>query len=246
MKPVDVTDNPGVALRGIRPSLSTSPKNDISPAEALPHLLANSNKPREHVFVPLTRSGDGSLQFNDYQEYSGPPGGDPRIVNMSLVSEGIVRIVEVEGPIVVKRAYDIYLRACGIQRMRSEVSSTMNRALAHAIRQGRLVAENESSESGLLFSVARVSGSLPIVLRRRGPRSLQEIPPSEVQVVAMYLAERHDLAFGSDEHLRAILECFDLKRLTTQAGTRLLEILDKKFPYVHEFLRERRKRVQTT
>ena len=32
---------------------------------------------------------------------------------------------------------------------------------------------------------------------------------------------------GSDEHLRAILECFDLKRLTTQVGTALLEILDR-------------------
>ena len=30
---------------------------------------------------------------------------------------------------------------------------------------------------------------------------------------------------GSDEHLRAILECFDLKRLTTQVGTSLLEFL---------------------
>jgi hypothetical protein len=32
---------------------------------------------------------------------------------------------------------------------------------------------------------------------------------------------------GSDEHLRAILELFDLKRLTAQVGTRLLEILDR-------------------
>jgi hypothetical protein len=33
---------------------------------------------------------------------------------------------------------------------------------------------------------------------------------------------------GSDGHLRAILECFDLKRLTTQVGTTLLEILDRR------------------
>jgi hypothetical protein len=32
---------------------------------------------------------------------------------------------------------------------------------------------------------------------------------------------------GSDEHLRAILEYFDLKRLTTQVGTTLLEVLDR-------------------
>lgn len=42
---------------------------------------------------------------------------------------------------------------------------------------------------------------------------------------------------GSDEHLRAVLECFDLKRLTAQVGTTLLEILDMDFPYVAELLK---------
>jgi hypothetical protein len=40
----------------------------------------------------------------------------------------------------------------------------------------------------------------------------------------------------SDEHLRAILEFFDLRRLTTQVGTTLLEILEKQLPYVDEFI----------
>jgi hypothetical protein len=121
--------------------------------------------------------------------------------------------------------------------MGHELRSAMNKALAHAIRQGSLVSENEANGGGLLFSVVRVNGSPPIRLRRRGPRSLEEIPPSELQVVAMYLAERHGFSSGSDEHLRAILECFDLKRLTKQVGTTLLEILERRFPYVDEFLR---------
>ena len=66
----------------------------------------------------------------------------------SVVSEGIVRIIEVEGPVVAKRAYDIYLRGCGIKRMGHELKSTMNKALAHAIRQGRLVSEDEAAGSG--------------------------------------------------------------------------------------------------
>ena len=52
----------------------------------------------------------------------------------------------------------------------------------------------------------------------------------------MYLAERHGYSSGSDEHLRAVLERFDLKRLTTQVGTTLLEILERRFPYVDEFI----------
>ena len=158
------------------------------------------------------------------------PGNDPRSVSADVVSEGIVRIIEVEGPVLAKRVYDIYLRGCGIKRMGHELKSTMNKALAHAIRQGRVVSEDEAGKGGLLFSVVRVKGSPPIRLRSRGPRSFEEIPPSELQVVARYLLERHGFASGSDEHLRAVLECFDLKRLTTQVGTTLLEILERRFP----------------
>lgn len=176
------------------------------------------------------------LPFNDYSEYSGPSLSDPREVDRSVVSKGIVRIVEVEGPVIAKRAYDIYLRGCGILRMGHELKSTMNKALAHAIRQGLLVSENERTERGLPFSVVRVNGAPPIKLRTRGPRSLEEIPPSELLVVALYLVERHGFSSGSDEHLRAVLECFDLKRLTTQAGKILRDVLERRFPYVDKFI----------
>jgi hypothetical protein len=220
------------------------PVSSISAREALPQpqeLLrppANTVDPvgREPQPTVPIRPRHVALPFSDYKEYSGPPWNDPRGVGTSVVSEGIVRIVEVEGPVIAKRAYDIYLRGCGIRRMGHELKSTMNKALAHALRQGRLAPENEVTERGLLFSVVRVNGSPPIKLRTRGPRSFEEIPPSELQVVAMYLVERDGFSSGSDEHLRAVLECFDLKRLTTQVGTTLLEILERRFPYVDEFI----------
>ena len=142
---------------------------------------------------------------------------------------------------VAKRAYDIYLRGCGIKRMGHELKSSMNKALSHAIRQGRVVSEDEAGKSGILFSVVRVKGSPPIRLRTRGPRSFEELPPSELQVVARYLLERHRFPYGSDEHLRAVLERFDLKRLTTQVGATLLEVMEGSFPYVDEFLSGMRK-----
>jgi hypothetical protein len=127
---------------------------------------------------------------------------------------------------VAKRAYDIYLRGCGIKRLGGELKSTMNKALASAIYQGRVVSENEPGKSGLIFSTVRRIGSPPVKLRCRGPRIFEEIPPTELRAVGLYLSEALQMRFGSDEHLRAILECFDLKRLTTQVGTALLEILE--------------------
>jgi len=192
----------------------------------------------EEVLAPSLISRYGGLHFSDYLPYTGPVGADPRSVDRNVVSEGIVRIVAVEGPMVAKRAYDIYLRSCGIGRMGHGLKSAMNNALLHAIRQGLIVSENELPEQGLIFSIVRIQGTPPINLRTRGPRLLEEIPPSELQVVARYLSNRHiyRYASGSDEHLREVLECFELKKLTTQAGTRLLEILERKFQYVDEFI----------
>jgi hypothetical protein len=181
-------------------------------------------------------SRDADLRFSDYVAYSGFPGHDPRTASTSRVSEGIVRIVEVEGPMVAKRAYDIYLKGCGVKRMGRELESTMNEALTRAIRLQVLVSENEASNGGLLSSIVRIAGSPPIKLRTRGPRSFEEIPPSELQVVARYLLERDGVPSGSDEHLRAVLERFDLKRLTTQMGTSLREVIERTLPYVDEFL----------
>jgi len=226
------------------------PARTIQQAEAWPPVEARLHPStgdgdlflgRAQVIVTSVNTRDANLPFSDYVEYAGPPGHDPRSVNAHTVAEGIIRIVEVEGPVVAKRAYDIYLRGCGIKRMGHELKSTMNKALASAIRDQRLVSENEVTERGLLFSVVRVNGSPPIKLRTRGPRSFEEIPPSELQVVSRYLLERHGFSSGSDEHLRAVLECFDLKRLTTQVGTTLLGVIERSFPHVDEFLSGMRK-----
>ena len=43
---------------------------------------------------------------------------------------------------------------------------------------------------------------------------------------------------ASDEHLHAILKLFDLKRLTTATGARLLDILELEFDYVLKWIEE--------
>jgi len=239
LMPVEVPESAQTLPPAVWPVPSRSARRgDVPPVEARPDPATDEGDlfGQGQVLVPSGRSRDANLPLSDYAECAGRAGNHPRSVSVEVVSEGIVRIIEVEGPVLAKRVYDIYLRHCGIKRMGHELKRTMNKALAHAIRQGRVVSEDEAAKSGLLFSVVRAKGSPPIRLRSRGPRSFEEIPPSELQVVAMYLAERHGFSSGSDEHLRAVLECFDLKRLTTQVGTTLLEILERRFPYVDEFI----------
>ncbi|KXJ45641.1 MAG: hypothetical protein AXW13_03000 [Alcanivorax sp. Nap_24] len=131
-----------------------------------------------------------------------------------------------------KRAYDIYLRSCGIQRMGGELRKTMNKSLQYLISNGRVIKEDELGKGGLMYTIVRPTGSAAVLVRSRGPRDFSEIPPSELLTVARKLESIDGMKRGSDEHLRAVLDHFDLRRLTTQVGTALLDILEKEYPYV--------------
>ncbi|MBN2308961.1 MAG: hypothetical protein JXR94_08330 [Candidatus Hydrogenedentes bacterium] len=209
------------------------------PAEALEEESQPSSPPQgaELVLFPESSRSTGTLGTRSlYAPFDGTAGPDPRHASPAQVAEGLCRIIEVEGPMLAKRSYDVYLRGCGIRRMGHELKRTMNKALQHAIRDGRVVKEDESGKGGLVHSIVRSKGAPPVLVRDRGPRDFGEIPPSELQLVARRLANDGGLEPGSDAHLRAVLDFFDLKRLTVQVGTTLLDVLDRQYPYVDEII----------
>ena len=61
---------------------------------------------------------------------------------------------------------------------------------------------------------------------------MEEFSPSEVQVVAKQLIRDNGYEPMSDEHLLAILEFFDLKRLTKHVESTLSEVLNRQIDYV--------------
>ena len=183
--------------------------------------------------LPSTNSGTAA----PYVVFEGQAGPDPRGSNAAQVAEGLCRIIDREGPVVAKRAYDLYLRGSDIRKMGGGLKRSLNEALQHAIRTGRVVTEDESGNGGLVYSVVRLTGAPAVVLRERGPREFAEIPPSELQLVARRLSRDKGFELGSDVHLRAVLEFFDLKRLTVQVGTTLLDVLARRYSYVEEILR---------
>lgn len=221
---------------------SSSSGSDASPVQT--QLQASPDETHSfrlaRLVVPATTQRGTIPPVGEYVEYAGPPGIDPRSGGQREISQGIVRIVEAEGPMVVKRVYDIYLRSCGIKRMGHDIKDAMNGALSYAIHQGAVVCVDEAAASDVIFSVVRAAGMDAIRWRRRGARSFEEIPPSEVQAAARYLLQRRGYSSGSDEHLREILEMFDLKRLTMQVETTLLDILGMEFAHVDEYLSDMR------
>lgn len=103
------------------------------------------------------------------------------------MAEGLLRIIEAEAPMLAKRAYDIYLRSCGIQRMGGELRRTMNKALQHLISSGHVIREDEFGKGGLTYTIVRPKDSAAVLVRSRGPRDFSEIPPSELLTVARKL-----------------------------------------------------------
>ena len=155
------------------------------------------------------------------------PCADPRTVSLGEIADALCDIIEVEGPVLVRRAYGIYLRGSGVKRLGAELKRTLNKALTSAIRQGRVISEKDSNVGGLIYSTVRLSGTPAIKLRRRGPRVLEEIPPGELCEAAVLLSSNMNFEYGSNEHLRSLLDCFELKRLTAQTSAVLQRALKR-------------------
>ncbi len=178
------------------------------------------------------------LEVLQYSGFTEPLSGDPREVNVEWISKGLVKIIQKEGPVIAKRACDIYLRSVGIKRMGHEIKATMEQAILAAIKADQIDSLNEANDDDLMSHTMRAKGTEPLVIRTRGDRLFEEITPSEIQFVSRYLSKTRGFSVGSDEHLRAVLEFFDLKRLTTQVASGILEILQKDLPHVDALLEQ--------
>lgn len=173
------------------------------------------------------------IRLSPYNTYNGSLSfADPRSCGIDDIAEGLKKIIEAEGPMLSKKAFDIYLRGCGIRRMGKDLKNIMTRVLKNMIDEGQIDVEFEYGISDLDQAIVRLSGRPKIILRERGERSFEEIPPSEILTVAKYLLTTQSFHKGSDDHLRAVLDVFALKRLTGSTESKLLEIMDKNFDYV--------------
>ena len=92
-----------------------------------------------------------------YVTFEGRAGPDPRNANQGQISIGLHRIIKAEGPMFTKRAYDIYLRSGGSQRMGGELKRTMNKTLQYAINKELVEIADELGKGGLIYSVVRNS-----------------------------------------------------------------------------------------
>lgn len=98
----------------------------------------------------------------------------------SAIVNNVVRIVEVEGPVMGFRIHEAYVDACNGHGGGKEASRVLNRAISQAERDGRIVSENPLNESGVKPRTFRLPRQDRVVLRDLGVRTIDRVPPSEL------------------------------------------------------------------
>ena len=208
--------------------IPTPKEHMVGPQEAPEPSPRRERRPRPATPNPVSSRSSGVAPYVAFEGRAGP---DPRQASPTRVAEGLCRIIDVEGPMLARRAYKLYLGGIGIARMGRQLKGAMNRALQRAIQQGRIAKEDELGTGGLVNSIVRITGRPATVLRERGPRAFEEIPPSELGLMARRLSHGGPFESGSDDHLRAVLAAFGLQRLTVQ---RRLRFPDELGPTDHQ------------
>jgi hypothetical protein len=194
-----------------------APKEETGKAEEALPARSESREPAPHV--------DHSHSTQPYQAWNRHPLPDPRGEPLYKIADRLVEIIEAEGPVLLHRAFHLYAAAVGIKRIGNQLRSIFLRVAGIALKSGRVEAEERGDGKNLkLESIVRSAGNPPVVLRKRGPRTFEEIPPSEVAQMMRSLVRTHPSV--DDETLyRQVLDFYDLKRLTSNVRNVLSKIL---------------------
>ena len=189
----------------------------------------NISTPKENSNILINK--------DSYVEFNGSGLKDPMTADKIEIAEGLCLIVQSEGPMLAKKAYDVYLRTCGIQRLGSQLQKTMNTAMQYAINHNKIDSEDELKKGGLIYSIVRTKNSPPIILRDLGSRAFDEIPPSELQVVSQIIKQKNE-EFSEEEHIRAVLKFYDLVKLTPTRESLFKKANEVSLSYVNNYKKE--------
>lgn len=161
------------------------------------------------------------VDVREYEQFSGrtiPVKG----ANNQEIIDGVVQILEVEGPMVGGSLVQTYHRASGGTRVSRETRALVNRAIARAKRTGLLIEENPLGAGIQKDRTYRLPHQSSADIRELGPRGLGEVPPLELLALMEQVV---DMDFSDEEIMRAVLEFHGLTKLTANVRKTLEPIV---------------------
>lgn len=162
-----------------------------------------------------------AVELAPYVAWEARPVADPRSAGADARMPVLTEIVEAEGPMLAKRAFDLYTRASGGKKTTTAVKAPLAGAAWRLKIQGRLAIGREDATTIEDDDVLRAAGSPPVVVRELGPRTLEEVPIDEVAELIRMLE-----GTGAQDLKRAVLDTYGLIRLTARADQILEQALE--------------------
>ncbi len=135
------------------------------------------------------------------------------------VVDGLIEIIEAEGPMYCHRAYHLYAHACGIHKVGRSIRAIFSRAVNRGVTIGNLLIDKQhdaNATDDYLNCVVRVSNDPAIELRTGGGRTLEEIPLNEIAALMDMVAKQFSI-HEEEQLFRKALDHYKIKRLTSKA-----------------------------
>jgi len=216
---------------GSRGSTERAPIVIPPPPPAAPNseLIARDNRAVAEMEIDLQSAPDEAQLESDfdllksYVEYSG---SNPPVSSATReeIIGGLLKIVEIEGPVTGARLQRAYVLSSGGQRVGRAIAKQLNIALTQATKSNLLLAENPLNQAGVKPRTYRIHGQPEINLRSLGPRNLDEVPPAEL-AATMGHAQSHYGATSDDDIMRYTLWIYGRKSLTQTVRETLVPVL---------------------
>lgn len=171
----------------------------------------------QHDFTSATRPADPRIPaLAQHRAWPPHPVPDAHAALRQSIIEGILDIVTSEGPVVTDRVYELYVRASGGRRVTKPVRDALDKATDTALRNGQLK-QIRDNLAGRTVRTVYLPDTPPVIVRQRGDRELEHIPPTEVAAVAGHILTE-DPQISDTELARVLLTAFERVRLTSNAA----------------------------
>ncbi|RSZ66031.1 hypothetical protein EAH68_00260 [Corynebacterium hylobatis] len=152
---------------------------------------------------------------DDYRVFTGKCVSVHSATDTQII-EGLLAILDVEGPMLGQVLMSRYVTSGGDQRLTRPVKKTLNSLISRLVNQKKILYDNPTSVAGNVGKTFYLPGQSKVRVRTRGERDLGDIPFGELLAVMEHVVSQ----FGLDNPelvKRETLKAFDLVRLTDKA-----------------------------
>ena len=142
---------------------------------------------------------------------------------------GLTEILSYEAPMQALALFQTYAKASGRMKITATVRKRFEHALLVGVEAGEIaLAREEDSElkgeDDSVGWIVRLPDQERVIIRGLGTRSFSEIPMSELAALVLEIRTQDEF-MGRDDIYRAVLDHYELQKLTALVRRRLDQVL---------------------